>query len=85
MARIELTHVLRRHVDVPPTDVPGATVGEALAALFALHPRLGGYVLDEQGGIRKHVVIFADDARATLETALGPASEVFVMQALSGG
>ena len=85
MPRIEFTHVLRRHVDAPPTKVPGATVGEALAAVFDRTPGLRGYVLDDQGEIRKHVAIFADGERASLATAVGPASEIFVMQALSGG
>ena len=45
--------------------------------------------LDDQGGVRKHVMIFVDNRplvdRDCLSDALTPASEVYVMQALSGG
>jgi hypothetical protein len=48
-----------------------------------------GYVLDDQGALRKHVCIFADGERLVRETALmrriGPDSKLYVMQALSGG
>jgi len=48
-----------------------------------------GYLLDEQGRLRKHVCIFADGKRLPREAALseriGPDCKVYVMQALSGG
>jgi hypothetical protein len=48
-----------------------------------------GYVLDDQGALRKHVCIFADGERLAHEAALtrriGPDSKLYVMQALSGG
>ena len=57
--------------------------------MFAANPRLRGYVLDERGQLRKHVTIFVDDApirdRTTLTDAIDPETEVFVLQALSGG
>ena len=50
---------------------------------------LRGYVLDDQGHLRRHVQVFVDAAmvadRAGLSDPVGDASEVFVMQALSGG
>lgn len=46
-------------------------------------------MLDEHGRLRKHVVVFVDGTmvadRVALTDAVGPDSEVFVMQALSGG
>lgn len=84
-----LTRHLSRHVDVLPAELPGATVGEVLAALFATSPRLRSYVLDDQGAVRKHVAIFVDgeqiDDRSGLGDPLGADAEVYVMQALSGG
>ena len=70
-------------------DVPGASVGEVLDGVFARHPTLRGYVLDEHGAVRHHVAVFVDgDAirdKRTLAQPLGERAEVYVMQALSGG
>jgi hypothetical protein len=69
--------------------VPGATVRAALEAVFADNPRLRGYVLDEQGCLRRHVVVFVDGRlvrdRLGLTDPVAEGSEVAVMQALSGG
>jgi hypothetical protein len=89
MARVYFTSHLRRLVPREPITAPGATVGEALAGLFAEHEQLRGYVLDEQGRLRKHVCIFADGERLSnddaLAHAIGADTELYVMQALSGG
>ena len=70
-------------------DVAGASVREALDGVFARHPNLRGYVLDEQGVVRHHVAVFVDgDAirdKRDLSQPLGEHAEVYVMQALSGG
>lgn len=70
-------------------EVAGATVAQALEGAFALHPNLRGYVLDEQGAVRHHVAVFVDGAalrdKHDLSQPLQPGSEVYVMQALSGG
>lgn len=69
--------------------VAASTVGAALDAVFAQHPNLRGYVLDEQGTVRHHVAVFVDgDAirdKRVLSQPLTEQSEVYVMQALSGG
>jgi len=57
MLRIVFTANLRRHVDAPPAQMPGGTVRAVLDAIFAQHPRLRGYVLDEQDRVRRHVVL----------------------------
>jgi sulfur carrier protein ThiS len=70
-------------------DVPGANVAEVLAGVFARHPSLRLYVVDERGAVRHHVALFVDGrslARKThLDHALREDSELQVMQALSGG
>lgn len=70
-------------------DVEGASVGEVLNGLFARHPNLRGYVVDEQGTVRNHVAVFVDgDAirdKRKLTQPVGEKAEVYVMQALSGG
>ena len=89
MARVHFTQNLRRHVDCPVTDAPGATVRAVLDGVFAANPRLAGYVLDEHGALRKHMVIFVDGQavidRERLSDPAGQSSEIYVMQALSGG
>ena len=70
-------------------EIPGKTVGEVLAGVFARHPGLRNYIVDEHGAVRHHVALFVDGhslARKThLDHALGEQSELHVMQALSGG
>jgi molybdopterin synthase sulfur carrier subunit len=89
MAQVHFTSHLRDLVPDGPRRVAGATVGEALALVFAELPHVRGYVLDERGTLRKHVCVFADGMRlpcnATLNHAIAPNSELYVMQALSGG
>jgi sulfur-carrier protein len=67
----------------------GATVRELLEAVFADHPLLRGYVLDERGAMRHHVVAFVDGQPVRDKDALSdpvPAdAEVYIFQALSGG
>jgi hypothetical protein len=89
MPNVHFTETIQRHVPCPPTTVDGATVREVLDAVFASIPRARGYVLDEQGELRKHMAIFVDGRmirdRSRLTDAVGPDAEVYVMQALSGG
>jgi molybdopterin converting factor small subunit len=89
MPRVVFTPNLRRHVECPETAVAGSTVGEALAAVFAENPRLGAYVLDEQGRPRQHVMVYLNgrpiDDRLQLSDGVSEDDEIYVMQALSGG
>ncbi len=89
MTRVVFTPNLQRHVPSPPASVQARTVREALDAVFATNPRARGYVLDDQGELRHHMVVFVDGElirdRAGLTDAVGPDAEVYVMQALSGG
>jgi hypothetical protein len=89
MAEIHFTSHLRNLVPGGPFAVAGATVGEALQALFAAEPQVRGYVLDERGALRKHVCIFADGERlnhdAALSRRISADTKLYVMQALSGG
>ena len=89
MAEIHFTAWLRSVVPDGPREADGATVGAVLDAVFAEEPQARGYVLDEQGRLRKHVCIFADGKRlphaAALTHTVGPNCKLYVMQALSGG
>jgi sulfur-carrier protein len=89
MAQVTLTPHLARHVDCPPRAVPGATVRAVLEAYFAGAPLVRSYVLDDQGALRKHVVIFVDGqqlvSRGDLDQPVSEGASLYIMQALSGG
>jgi sulfur-carrier protein len=89
VATVAFTPNLQRHVEAPSRDVAGATVREVLDRVFADNPRLRGYVLDDQGALRRHMMVFVDGQQIADRTGLSDrvreASEVYVMQALSGG
>ena len=89
MARVTFTSNLRRHVDCPVVEAGGQTVREVLNSLFETNERLRTYVLDDQAALRKHMTILVDGKRVIdwvgLSDAVQPKSEVYVMQALSGG
>jgi sulfur-carrier protein len=89
MPRVAFTANIQRHVSCPEMDVSGATVREALEQVFSAIPPARGYVLDEHGAVRPHMVIFVDGRqihdRTGLTDPVRPDGEVHVMQALSGG
>ena len=70
-------------------ELPGATVREVVEALFSLHPQFRGYVTDERGALRHHVVVFVNGTavcdKLTLSEVVAPNGEVHIFQALSGG
>ena len=89
MPKVFFTQNLQRHMDAPRGEYAGTTVKEALDDVFKTETVLRGYVLDEQGRLRQHVVVFIDGQpvrdRVRLSDAVGEKCEVWVMQALSGG
>ena len=90
MPRVQFTrHLQRFFPQLTEVEVPAATVAELVAALEKRHPGLRDFLVDERGTLRKHVNIFIDNEmvrdRERLSDPLKPDSQVFVMQALSGG
>lgn len=89
MARVSFTQNLQRLVQCPPTEAPGDTVRAVLDRVFAENQPARGFILDDQGAVRKHVVIFVDGRqvqdRRHLADPVGPDGDIYVMQALSGG
>lgn len=65
------------------------TVGEALGALWAMHPPLRDRVLDEQGRVRPHVNVFvgAESIRdgGGLAMPIGDTCVIAIIPAVSGG
>jgi sulfur carrier protein ThiS len=89
MPTVEFAPALTRHVPCPPQEVPAGTVASALASAFEAAPALYGYVLDEQGAVRKHVAVFVNGEMvrrdAVLERGVTGADRIMVIQALTGG
>ncbi|HEY9024080.1 MAG TPA: MoaD/ThiS family protein [Burkholderiaceae bacterium] len=89
MPLVAFTSQLQRFTETPEIRTAAATLREALDAAFDVNPRLRHYVLDEQGHLRQHVVIYIDGRRVAdrtaLSDALAPDDKVYVLQALTGG
>jgi len=89
MATVSFTPNIQRHVNCPTSTVEGETVRQVLDAVFEGNPRARGYVLDDQGAVRSHMVVFVNGQqirdRQHLSDAVKPEAEVYVAQALSGG
>ena len=89
MPHIRFTQNIQRHVPCPPAAVAGATVREVLDAYFATNPPARGYVLDDQGALRKHMAIFVNGEpvldRAKLADPVPAGATLDIIQALSGG
>jgi len=85
MAQIIFTQQLARFLPVPTLETSAASLRAALDGAFAANPRLGAYVLDEQGQLRANVVVFIDGKRSDLDEPLRQDSKIYVLQALSGG
>lgn len=89
MPQIIFTPNLARHTDCPAGEFAAQSVAELFEQYFDAWPKVRGFVLDDQGHVRKHVKVIVDGRnmrdRARQSDALEPDSEVYVFQALSGG
>jgi molybdopterin synthase sulfur carrier subunit len=89
MARVQFTAHLRQQLPVPEVTADGSSVREVLEEVFREHPAVRGFILDDQGAVRKHVAVFLEGRsiadRTSLSDAVGPDAEIYIMQALSGG
>lgn len=89
MPTVSFAPALTRHVPCDLQEVAASSVGGALEAAFRAAPPLRHYVLDEQGGVRKHVALFVNGEMLLRQTALArPLAErdqLMVIQALTGG
>ncbi len=89
MPLVRFTQNIQRHVACPAGQVQGATVYQALEAVFADNPTARSYILDDQGLLRKHMIVFVNGEvvtdRLKLSDPVADDAEIDVMQALSGG
>jgi molybdopterin synthase sulfur carrier subunit len=67
-------------------EASGTTVGELLDDLDRQFPGIAFRVVDEQGRMRQHMVVWLDGERCRdLSTNVEGQDELVLMQALSGG
>jgi hypothetical protein len=90
MPTVKFTYALKRlFKDLGDTPAGGSTLHEVLKEIEGSYPGLRSYVVDDQGGLRKHVNIFIDGKlikdRSKLSDVFSPDSEIYIIQALSGG
>jgi molybdopterin converting factor small subunit len=61
------------------------TVDEMMDALDARWPGMRDRLCDSTPAIRRHINVFVDGRRASLDTRLAPGTDVFIVTAISGG
>ncbi|HEX8165167.1 MAG TPA: MoaD/ThiS family protein [Beijerinckiaceae bacterium] len=62
-----------------------ASVDQMLDALDARWPGMRDRLCDSTPSIRRHINVFIDGKRASLDTPIGPGTDVFIVTAISGG
>jgi molybdopterin synthase sulfur carrier subunit len=90
MPTVKFTYALKKFFPgLKNTPARGRTLAEILEEMDINYPGVRSYVLDEQGRLRQHVNIFIDGAiikdRAALSDLFSEDSEIYILQALSGG
>ncbi len=66
-------------------EVRAGTVAELMDALDARWPGMRDRLCDSTPAVRRHINVFVDGKRATLDTPLAPGTDVFIITAISGG
>jgi len=90
MPNVRFTYALKRYFPgLKEVAAAGKSFREIFTELEKQYPGISSYILDDQGSLRKHVNIFIDGKmisdRKTLSDPFTISSEIYIMQALSGG
>ncbi len=90
MPTLKFTYALKRFFPgLEKTQAKGSSLSQIIDELENKFPRFRTYILDEQGRLRQHVNIFIDgnmiNDRIELSDSFSENSEIYIMQALSGG
>ena len=90
MPNVRFTYALKRFFPgLKEVPAGGKSFREIFTELEKHYPGMSSYILDEQGSLRKHVNIFIDGKmisdRKTLSDPFTISSEIYIIQALSGG
>lgn len=90
MPTVKFTYALNRFFSgLKDTPATGCTLKDVLKEIDGNYPGIRNYILDEQGSLRRHVNIFIDgrliNDRKALSDPFTERSEIYIIQALSGG
>jgi sulfur-carrier protein len=85
MATVTLRAPLKDLAGGQDLEISGDTVGAVIRALEARHPKLRGWILDEQGHVRAHVNVFVNGERMAEDAGVGATDRVHVLPSISGG
>lgn len=90
MPTVKFTYALSRFFSgLKDTPAKGDTLKAVLAEMESSYPGIRNYILDDQGSLRRHVNIFIDgrliNDRIALSDPFTEKSEIYIIQALSGG
>jgi molybdopterin synthase sulfur carrier subunit len=66
-------------------EVSASTVGGVIDALDRRWPGMRDRLCDSTPRIRRHINVFVEGRRTTLDTRLAPGAEVTIITAISGG
>jgi molybdopterin converting factor small subunit len=66
-------------------ELDGGTIGEIIQRLEDQHPELRGWILDEQGRIRRHINVYVNGEQGEGLTPVAQGDRVDVLPAISGG
>ena len=87
MATVKFTSALYRFFpELTEKNINASNVRALVEAADLDFPGLKNYILDDQGNIRKHVNIFVDGTVTdNVDETISESTEVYIIQALSGG
>jgi len=90
MATIRIPPVLRPQTGgQPEVEADGATVGDVLRNLTALHPDTQGQLFGAEGDLNRYVNVYLNDEDVRvldgLDTAVADGDTVVILPAMAGG
>jgi molybdopterin converting factor small subunit len=85
MATVNLRAPLKQRAGASSVEVQGATVIEVIAGLERDVPELRGFLMDEQGQIRRHVNVFVDGEPSEPSDSIRGSAQIDIIQAITGG
>ena len=66
-------------------ELAGSSVRAVIDELDNRWPGMGDRLRDSTPAIRKHINVFVNGERASLDTQLEPKADIFILTAISGG
>ena len=90
MIKVEFTYALKRFFpNLISLEIEAMDLQNLITGLESRYPGMKGYLLEDYGGLRKHVNIFINgkmiNDKKSLSDPIKTGDQIFIMQALSGG